>query len=63
MKVDKVFKMDLDQKLDIVVVNLYYVDCKDNLKNILYEYLQYAHDIIILLSSNIENSIIYDSAE
>ncbi|CAD8150178.1 unnamed protein product [Paramecium pentaurelia] len=63
VKVDKVFKMDLDQKVDIVIVNLYYVDSKDNLKNIMYEYLQYAHDIIILLQPNIENSIIYDSAE
>ncbi|CAD8138049.1 unnamed protein product [Paramecium octaurelia] len=63
VKVDKVLKMDLDQKVDVVIVNLYYVDCRDNLKNIMYEYLQYAHDIIVLLQPNIENSIIYDSAE
>ncbi|CAD8132181.1 unnamed protein product [Paramecium octaurelia] len=63
VKVDKVLKMDLDQKSDIVIVNLFYIDCKDNLKNIMYEYLQYAHDIMVLLQPNIENSIIYDSAE
>ncbi|CAD8140921.1 unnamed protein product [Paramecium octaurelia] len=63
VNVQKVLKMDLQNKIDVVVVNLYFIDSKNNLRNIMHEYLQYAHDIIIILQPNIENSLIYSQAE
>ncbi|CAD8058689.1 unnamed protein product [Paramecium sonneborni] len=63
VNVCKVLKMDLQNKIDIVVVNLYFIDSKHNLSNIMHEYLQYAHDIIIILQPKIENSVIYSQAE
>ncbi|CAD8146928.1 unnamed protein product [Paramecium pentaurelia] len=63
VNVQKVLKMDLQNKIDVVVVNLYFIDSKHNLRNIMHEYLQYAHDIIIILQPNIDNSLIYSQAE
>lgn len=31
--------MDLQNKIDVVVVNLYFIDSKHNLRNIMHEYL------------------------
>ncbi|CAD8060570.1 unnamed protein product [Paramecium sonneborni] len=63
VNVSKVLKMDLENKIDIVVVNLYFIDSKHNLRNIMHEYLQYAHDMIIIMHPKIENSLIYSQVE
>lgn len=63
-------KMDIQMKVDTAIVSISIYCILDlfsqeevYLKNIMYEYLELAHDLIVILPPQLDNSIIYRNAE